>query len=451
MNSRRPPLTRLWSILACTVSGTISGLIAAHITPAAAMETAPIASIPIETPATAPAILRVQTFMQSRPTDKLETLVELEAAAPIEPTPIEPTPIEPTQIEPTQIVMKTIPEEMDVDTELGNLQIRQQAGNPPNTPPRLPEAILPEKILPEKILPIEAGDSDLGNLRVKPEAEDEDDDLGGLKTRPSVPAPVPPAPVPPPKPKWLSVTAWFNQISNSNAFSATDYKFDRAIRSGVTLSAIPALGPKTYLIGGVDGVITRYNKFPIKYDELRLRLGIWQQLTPRSYGEIGWSNQKLYLAKDGLRNVLSGEQFIDENTIRLDLGRTDPLTKSLSLSSLYQFRQILSDREDKNRSNHNLSTSLNYRLSPNWNAGLDYYLSWAHYTNINRDDIYQSLQLRTSYAISPRVQTNLFGGFNFGGSTEDSTNLGFGASGREKLQYDGWFFGLGVSFNTPLF
>jgi hypothetical protein len=419
MNSRRLPLTRLWSISVLTVSG----LIAAQTTPAAAIET------PTTAPTTAP-ILRIQTFIQSRPTDRLETLVELEAA------------------EPTQIVMKTIPEEIDIDTELGNLQIRQQAGNPPNMPPRIPEAILPEKILPEKILPIEAGDSDLGNLRVKPEADDEPDDLGGLKTRPSIPVP---APVPPAKPKWLSVTAWFNQISNSNAFSATDYKFDRAIRTGATLSAIPALGPKTYLIGGIDGVITRYNKFPIKYDELRLRLGIWQQLTARSYGEIGWSNQKLYLAKDGLRNVLSGDQFIDENTIRLDLGRTDPLTKSLSLSSLYQFRQILSDREDKNRSNHNLSTSLNYRLSPNWNAGLDYYLSWAHYTNINRDDIYQSLQLRTSYALSPRVQTNLFGGFNFGGSTEDSTNLGFGASGREKLQYDGWFFGVGVSFNAPLF
>jgi hypothetical protein len=435
---------------------TLSGVIAPHIAPAAAIETpittAIIVPTTLATPTTSPTVVHVQTFLQSRPADKLETVIELEAAT---------AQIEAAQIEAAQISMKAIPEEIDVDTELGNLQIRQQAGNPPITTPIIPEKPVPEKPVPEKTIPIESGDSDFGELRVKPEADDQDNDFDGLQIRPSTPptAPIPPTPPTPPtppakqppKPKWLSFTAWFNQINNSNAFSATDYKFDRAIRTGVTLSAIPAIGPKTYLIGGIDGVITRYSKFPIKYDELRLRLGIWQQLTARSYGEIGWTNQKLYLAKDGLRNVLSGEQFTDENTIRLDLGRTDPLTKELSWSGLYQFRQILSDREDKNRSNHNLSTSLNYRLSPSWNAGLDYYLSWAHYTNINRDDIYQSIQLRTSYAVSPRVQTNLFGGFNFGGSTEDSTNLGFGASGREKLQYDGWFFGVGVSFNAPLF
>ncbi|MBE9031733.1 hypothetical protein IQ266_18530 [filamentous cyanobacterium LEGE 11480] len=212
---------------------------------------------------------------------------------------------------------------------------------------------------------------------------------------------------------------------------------------------LPRLGPRTYFRGGVNGGLIRYGNFAqLNYDELRLRAGILQQLSPRMYGELGWSNQKLYTAQDGLRGVLSGQRFLNENSLRLELSRTDPLGKKLSLSSFYQLRWSLSSRNANDRVSNTVFTSLNYKLSPSWTMGLDYQMSWSHYTQVERDDLFQQLQLRTRYALTKNLSMSVFGGFSFGGSSDNRQQ--FGLTGTEQLQYDNWAIGINLIFSRGI-
>jgi hypothetical protein len=281
----------------------------------------------------------------------------------------------------------------------------------------------------------------------------EDNDLPGIVVPKPLPAPKPP------KAKWLFLSSRLDYFNSGNVFAASDSLQDGLIRTGATLSVFPKLGSKTYFSGAVDGNIVRYGQFgkspdALNYDELRVRAGILQQLSPRMYGEIGWTNQKLFTAKDGLRNILSGDRFLNENSLRVELSRTDPLSPNLSLSTYYQFRWSTSNRSDNDRLTHSLFAALNYKLSPSWNTGLDYFVSWSNYTNVNRDDVYQQVQLRTGYNVNRNVQVNLFGGYSFGGSTDDRPVFGRspapGQNPNSRLQYDAWFFGVNLVLSTPL-
>jgi hypothetical protein len=283
-------------------------------------------------------------------------------------------------------------------------------------------------------------DDELGSLTIQPIPAN-DEDFGQLPTRL--------LPPPPPKPKWLFVGAQIGYFGNSNAFSTTTKQADGLIRTGLTVTALPMLGPKTYFLGGIDGNIVRYGKYSqLNYDELRLRAGILQQLSPRMFGEIGWSNQKLYAAQDGLRSILSGSR-LNENSLRLELSRTDPITPNLSVSSFYQLRWSASSRPQGDRVSNTIYTALNYKLSPSWTAGLDYQMSWSHYTQVARDELFQQVQLRTRYALTPSLSMNLFGGFSFGGSSDRRKQFGLNTS--DRLQYDGWSFGVTFAYAKGLF
>jgi hypothetical protein len=312
-------------------------------------------------------------------------------------------------------------------------------GTPPGTPPLpTPPAANP---------PIEDGETDLEDQDLP------DNDLPGTVVPKPLPAPKPP------KAKWLFLSSRLDYFNSGNVFAASDSLQDGLIRTGATLSAFPKLGSNTYFSGAVDGNIVRYGQYgkspdALNYDELRLRAGVLQQLSPRMYGEIGWSNQKLFTAKDGLRNILSGDRFLNENSWRVELSRTDPISDKLSLSTYYQFRWSTSNRVDNDRLTHSLFAALNYKLSPSWNTGLDYFVSWSNYTNVNRDDVYQQVQVRTGYNVNRNVQFNLFGGYSFGGSTDDRQVFGRspapGQPPNSRLQYDAWFFGVNLVLSTPL-
>ncbi|NJN49146.1 MAG: hypothetical protein HC805_04340 [Alkalinema sp. RL_2_19] len=284
-------------------------------------------------------------------------------------------------------------------------------------------------------------DEDLGTFPIRP-IPSEDEDFGKLPIR-AIPPPAP-------RPKWLFTTARIEYVNNSNAFYTTVKRSDGLIRTGLSLSVLPKLGPKTYFLGAIDGNLVRYGNFSqLNYDELQFRAGILQQLSPRMYGELGWSNQKLYTAQDGLRGVLSGKEFRNENSLRVELSRTDPLSKRLALSSFYQLRWSLSSRNGNDRISNTIFSSLNYRLSPSWTTSFDYLMSWSHYTQIKRDDLFQQIQLRTRYALSQNLSMSVFGGFSFGGSSDNRAQ--FGLSGREQLQYDGWSIGVNLIFSKGLF
>jgi hypothetical protein len=312
--------------------------------------------------------------------------------------------------------------------------------NPTSAAPASP----PSAIVTQTPPPIRAAerDDDLGSLPIRP-IPPNDDDFGELPVR-LLPPP------PPPPPKWLFVTGQAGYFSTSNSFFTTTKIADQGIRTGLTLTALVPLGPKTYFSGAIDGNLVRNLTFSRQsYDELRVRAGILQQLSPRMFGELGWSNQKLYAAQNELRGILSGDRFLNENSLRLDLSRTDPIDQRLSLISFYQLRWSLSSREQSDRLSNTIYTSLNYKLSPQWTAGLDYVMSWSHYTQVARDEVFQQVQLRTRYAINPSFSMNLVGGFSFGGTSDKRRQ--FGLNNDERLHYDGWSIGVNFVYSKGLF
>ncbi len=285
-------------------------------------------------------------------------------------------------------------------------------------------------------------DNDLGRIPIRP-IPLVDEDLGELPIR-NLPSP------PPPRPKWLFVGANIGYFGTSNTFFTRTKNADGSIQTGLSLTVLLPLGPKTYFNGAIEGNVIRFGTFSQRnYDERRLRAGILQQLSPRMYGGVGWSDQKFYAAKEGFSSVLSGDRFLNENSFHIDLSRTDPITKRLALSSFYQLRWSLSSRANDDRLSNTFFTSLSYRLSPSWTASADYLLSWSHYTQIRRDPIFQQVNLRTRYMLSRDFSANLYGGFTFGNPSEPSQKLGLNSN--DRADYNGWSFGVTFAYSRGLF
>jgi hypothetical protein len=346
----------------------------------------------------------------------------------------------PAMLPPTEVpetVPETVPEAAPAPVVMP-LSIPRATDRPRPTPTP------PSAIVTQTPPPIRAADrdDDLGSLPIRP-IPPNDDDFGELPVR-LLPPP------PPPPPKWLFVTGQAGYFSTSNSFFTTTKTADQGIRTGLSLTALVPLGPKTYFSGAIDGNLVRNLTFSRQsYDELRLRAGILQQLSPRMFGELGWSNQKLYAAQNDLQGILSGDRFLNENSLRLDLSRADPIDQRLSLISFYQLRWSLSSREKGDRLSNTIYTSLNYKLSPQWTAGLDYVMSWSHYTQVARDEVFQQVQLRTRYTINPSFSMNLVGGFSFGGTSDKRRQ--FGLHNNEQLHYDGWSIGVNFVYSKGLF
>jgi hypothetical protein len=246
-------------------------------------------------------------------------------------------------------------------------------------------------------------------------------------------------------------------FKSSNVFATArafrDPEEDGLIRTGLTLFYAPAIGKKTFLVTSIDANLIRYanvgdgnsTRRSANYDELRYRVGIFHRLSPRMAGEIGWSNQKLYQAKEGLQVVFGGPRIFNDNAIRFELSRQDPLSKKLALNSFYQFRWSFADATDFDRDRfiNTFITSLSYSWTPTFQTAIDYQYAWTHFTKVSRDDHYHQLLGRLTYTMSPRTQLNVFGGFSFGGST--------GGVRAQGIDYNGVVFGAGFVFNLPLF
>ena len=301
-----------------------------------------------------------------------------------------------------------------------------------------------------QVTPSPSSDPELGTLRVKPSADPElgvlrlkpigiaDPELGIIRLR----YPPPPIPVPPPPPpsKSLFLFARVDYLHNSNVLASTRPIADGLVRSGLTVFYAPAIGPQTFFVASIDTNLIRYtNVVQLNYDELRFRVGVSQRLSPRMYGEIGWTNQQLFASQDGLREVFGGNRFLNDNAVRLEFSRQDPLTPSLTLSTYYQlWASFTSEIKDYNRLVNAFEGSLSYGLSPSLQVALDYQVFWTHFTQQSRDDLYQQVGARLSYLVNPRMQLNLYGGRSFGSSSDDRFNFG------------GWLFGVGVTLNVPL-
>jgi hypothetical protein len=313
-----------------------------------------------------------------------------------------------------------------VDPELGILRLRRQ---------------------------LRPGDPELGTFQLKPltleEATDPELGIPILREKPLDQRPPAPRVARQPSVYLLLRADYFR---TTNVFSGIDPVNDGLIRSGLTLFYAPAIGPQTYLVTSLDASLIRYANLggmknqvgsstfgSLNYNELRFRAGVLQRLSPRMFGEIGWSNQQLFTTKEGLRDALRGDRFFNDHSIRVELNRQDPLSPSLSLNTFYQFRASFADPSDRNRLIHSLITSLGYSLSPNFQAAIDYQIAWSHFTQQARDDIYQQLVGRLTYTVTPQSQFNVFGGFSFGSSSD------------RNIDFKGLIVGVGLVINLPLF
>jgi hypothetical protein len=297
------------------------------------------------------------------------------------------------------------------------------------------------------------GDPELGTLQLKPLTLEgtADPELGIPILREKPLDQQPPAPRVARQPSvYLLLRA--DYFKTTNVFSGIDPVNDGLIRSGLTLFYAPAIAPQTYLVTSLDASLIRYANLgsmnnrigsttfgSLNYNELRLRAGILQRLSPRMFGEIGWSNQQLFTTKEGLREALRGDRFFNDHSIRVELNRQDPLSPSVSLNTFYQFRASFADPRDRDRLIHSLITSLGYSLSPNFQAAIDYQIAWSHFTQQPRDDVYQQLVGRLTYTVTPQSQFNVFGGFSFGYSSD------------ANIDFNGLIVGVGLVINLPLF
>jgi hypothetical protein len=286
------------------------------------------------------------------------------------------------------------------------------------------------------------GDPELGNVILRPVGDPE---LGKILVTPRV---IPPKPQP--KSKSVFLRARADYFHSSNVYSASDLRADGLMRSGLSLTYQPTLGPNTYLIGAIEGNLIRYTQLSdLNYNESRLRVGVLQRLSPRMYGEIGWSRQQLFVAEPGLGNLLGGRRFFNDHSLRFELSRQDPLTPKLALNTFYQLRWSITDRLDNNRLSNTLITSLSYDVTPKVIAGLDYQLNWSHYTSAERDDLFHQVLGRVTYKPITGTQLNLFAGYSFGRSSE--ARAIFGRSGDSALNFSGFLFGGGLVIDVPLF
>ncbi|MBW4670692.1 MAG: hypothetical protein KME60_25540 [Cyanomargarita calcarea GSE-NOS-MK-12-04C] len=228
----------------------------------------------------------------------------------------------------------------------------------------------------------------------------------------------------------------------SNVFaSEVDPIEDGLAFGGLTLaSASLPLGSKTYLNGGIDGNLIRYaSQSKFNYNQIRFNLGIYQQLTPRMYGEIGWSNQQFFYARDldlvGYK-FGAGDRFLNENSVRLSLGRRDLLSSRLVLDSLYELRLNFSDPESRSRIVNSMSVSLSYYLQKSLQVGIDYQFNLSDFTQREREDQLHRLFGQLTYGLSDYGNLNLQVGMTAGGSTE------------RNIDFNGWFFS--VNYNLEL-
>jgi hypothetical protein len=208
---------------------------------------------------------------------------------------------------------------------------------------------------------------------------------------------------------------------------------DQLIRGGISLLAVPSLGPRTQLVASINGNLARYSDLSeLDYNDLEFRAGIRQTLFPRTYAEIGWSNRQFFSTDDG-------DRFLNDHSIRLSLNRRDQLAPQLTLRSFYQLRFGFADPSDRSRITNTLGASLNYDLQPNLTVGLNYQLVLTDFTQESREDGYQQITAQLNYDLTRNSRVSLFAGFSFGQSSDPD------------VDFDSSIFGIGFDMSLSLF
>jgi hypothetical protein len=358
-------------------------------------------------------------------------------------------------LDPELGILRVAPETERSQNELGTLQVAPETAQNSElgtlrVEPGMDDELGTLRVAPETAQPDELGTLAPPDLNAQSIDGAADPELGILRLQEDTVPQLPELPSPT-KQASVFLLSRIDYFRTTNVFSGIDPTDDGLIRSGVTLFYAPRLGPKTFLVTSIDANLIRYTTLGstratransqgfLNYDELRFRAGIFHQLTPRMSGEIGWSNQQLFTAKEGLQTIFSGDRFLGENALRIELNRQDQIARKLTLNTYYQFRLNFSDPNDRSRLINSLTTSLSYDITPKLQTAIDYQVAWSHFTQQSRNDVFNQLVGRLSYTLNRSSQVNVFTGFSFGNSSE------------RNIDFNGFVFGAGLVFNVPLF
>lgn len=284
-----------------------------------------------------------------------------------------------------------------------------------------------------------AQDPELGVIQVRGLLED--NDLGILRIRNQPQLPVAAA-QPPAKIGFLS--ARLAIASSDNILLAINdvggLTGDTFLRPSIAFGVYPSLGPQTALIANADLGLQRYGaQSSLNYDDLRLRVGLRQGLTPRSYGQLVFTYQELY-RPGGNRG-----RFFKNTALGLTLGRRDPITPELVLDTYYllQFNGAQSTSSgtatDFSRLFQAAGGYLGYDITPQIQAGISYQLNFIDYTAQDRFDTFQQVLGQVVYRITPTLRFNVYGGVSFGRSSEP------------RVRFNDTFFGAAIDATIPLF
>lgn len=307
---------------------------------------------------------------------------------------------------------------------------------PPPAPAQSPSGEPPAAAVPAA--PAVAGDPELGVIQVAQVRQDDelgviqlrnplqDSELGILELRQISP--------PPRRNPWLFLSAYATASSSDNVFLVEDPilgRFgDRSLRPGVSLTAFPTIGPQTNLLVSARTSLLRYEEFGnSSYDELRLQAGVRHQFSRRVYGQFSLSRQLLY--EEGY-----GDQFFTNTGIEVTIGRRDSLTPQLTLDSYYQGQVFFSDPERFSNVLNSVGAYLSYRLTNQWDTGVNYRLTISDFTQQSRNETYQRITGQLRYAVTPAMRLSVFGG------------VGYGRSSESRITFDDTFFG--ISFNATV-
>ncbi|MEM7772658.1 MAG: hypothetical protein AAF327_19380 [Cyanobacteria bacterium P01_A01_bin.37] len=235
-----------------------------------------------------------------------------------------------------------------------------------------------------------------------------------------------------------SPTVYLQAFSNffwtDNVLSVADDQInDGIIQVGLSVSAFPALGNRTYLISSVSGDLVRYtDETDLDYNNIEFNLGVYHAFTRRAYFELGWNNAQFFDRR-------SGDRFLNDHSFYASVGRRDRLSSRLGIDTEYEFEYNLADPISRNRAINQLSTSLEYQLTPKIETDVSYRFTLVDFTQQNRNDFYHQLTLGVSYDLSSESQISFFGGGRFGNSSESF------------LDFNSALIGVSISVNVPLF
>jgi hypothetical protein len=221
---------------------------------------------------------------------------------------------------------------------------------------------------------------------------------------------------------------WVGYLRSDNLFSEIDPLDEGLFRGSLTFLTLHNLSPNTSVFGAVGGALVRYQEFSeFDYNQLNLNAGISQRLFERTYAELGWSNQQLFVREGDFR-------FLNDHSAYIQLRRQDAIAPSLTLNTSYLLSLSFAEPEIRSQTTHEFGASLTYSPYTSLQLALDYNFVLSDFWTIDRSDRYHQLLARFTYRLSPRSRLELFGGPSFGSSSEPN------------LDFNTLIFGVGLGF-----